>query len=191
MIKSLNDCIIMKSTPFKKHSIKQHIVQYSAIEYVNQLKDEGAHIRNGERILKLGFSRDYYNDTIEHRIAICNVVQSGPTVELNRNGFLFINLDSEVKPDKMIFVSRRINENRYINVGGHIVDSNLSIHSGYTILNDAVSYNVRIHPESFLETIESQPLPVPSLKQLCVAAIPSAMLPEYNNLNKNYILSLK
>jgi hypothetical protein len=179
----------MESTPFKKHSIRQHIVQYSAIEYVNQLKDEGAHIRNGERILKLGFSRDYYNDTIEHRIAICNVVQNGPTVEVNRNGFLFINLDSEVNHNKM--VSRRINENRYINVGGHIVDSNLSIHSGYTILNDAVSYNVRIHPESFLETIESQPLPVPSLKQLCVAAIPSAMLPEYNSLNKNYILSLK
>jgi hypothetical protein len=189
MIESLNDCIIMKSTPFKKHSIKQHIVEYSAIEYVNQLKGEEAHIRNGERMLGLVFCRDYYSDTIEHRITICNVVQSGPLLEINRNGFLFVNLDSQVQSNKM--VSRRINENRFIGLGGHIVDSNLSIHTGYTILNDLVSYNVRIHPESFLETIENRPLQVPSLKQLCVAAIPSTMLSEYNNLNKDYILLLK
>jgi hypothetical protein len=189
MIKSLNDCIIMKSAPFKKHNIRQHIVQYSAIEYVNQIKGEEAHIRNGERILGLVFCRDYYSDTIEHRITINNVVQSGPSLEVSRNGSLFINLDSQVQSNKMI--SRRINENRFIGIGGHIVDSNLSIHVGYTILNDLVSYNVRIHPELVLKTIESRPLPVPSLKQLCVAAFPSAMLLEYNNLNKKFILSLK
>lgn len=130
---------------------------------------------------------------IAHRLHIVKTVKDG-TLICGNVSYPYLNLESMVDA-RGIWICRFPSNNRSL-PSGEIRNCSLSVLYDYHNPNKysrCVKYTVRLHDDELLNDIRTKKYQkhVPSLLQLCVSAISTRDLEQYNHMNRTMILALK
>ena len=168
----------------------QTVDEYSKRNDANPISSYLHDIKYNDKLLMLEFVvlKEYGSSgdkIIAHDLRIIRVVKDGTIFYKNPS---YINVESIETTDGMI--TKRITPHSYSIPDEQIVNSSLyELIETFPTINKRVSlYTVRLPSDDLLNDIKQTTIKsvksLPSLRQLCVYAIPTNDLPHYNNINR-------
>ena len=182
---------------------KEYINDYSKIHEINRIHSYDNDLKHNEKLLLVEFSilNENYTSPIQthpdqtlsinHKLRIIQTVKEG-TLICGNPLYPYLNLDS--MEDTLGIRSQRIN---YYD---HLRSSNFKLCIMFDYYNPSkfstcAKYTVRLFSDDLLNDIrtkkQQQQKHVPSLLQLCVSAISTCDIEQYNHMNHTMILALK
>jgi hypothetical protein len=174
----------------------KYVGEYSKINDVNIINCSKNDIKHNEKLLLLEFNvlrenRSSDNRYITHELRIIRTVKDGTIFCENP---LYINIESmELEPNH-IKINKRISSSKYLEYNGRIHNGPLYTmfkYHPYDTYDGSAKYTVKLYEDDLLNDIKTKQKPMPSLVQLCVSAIATNDLKEYNYMNRTTYLSLK
>lgn len=181
---------------------QQSVNEYSKIFEANHIFGYKEDIKHNEKLLLLDFMvlKDFKlsgDKIIANDLRIIRTVKDG-TIFCKNPAYIYV--ESSERTDGMM--TKRITPHSYLAPNGLIIDSPLyeRFESFPTVNRQTSVYMARLHSDELLNDIRAKkqrrsPIkPVrhlPCLFQLCVYAIATNDLPQYNNMNRKMQLALK
>lgn len=175
----------------------KYVGEYSKIQDINSISCCKNYIKNNEKLLLIEFDVLRENSLdgnryITHKLHIIRTVKNGPII---CNNPLYINIDSmELEPNH-IKINKRISSSKILEYTGRILNGPYYIMCEYYPEYEyygSAKYTVKLHEDDLLNDIRTKKQkPIPSLSQLCVLAIATNDLEQYNYMNRTMHLALK
>ena len=171
----------------------QNINEYSKIKDIPRIND---HIKHNEKLLLLDFtvlkdiewSGERY---INHKLQIIRTAKDGILICGNKS-YPHLNLQKIEEPLGGVY--SHLYSNYYTVPSGHMINSTLRALFDYhnpSRHSRCAKYTVRLFEDDLLDEIRTKQKTFPSLLHLCISAISTNDLRQYNNINRTMDLSLK
>lgn len=169
-------------------STYQTVDEYSKIYDTNHISCCKQDIKHDDKLLLLEFIV-LKQQIIAHDLHIIRIVKDG-TILCKNPSYIYV----ESKENTKGIITKRITSHSYSMPNGQMIDGPLyEPFESYPTINRRVSlYAVRLHSDDLLNDIKNKKqTPIPSLFRLCVSAIATNCLEQYNDMNHTMHLSLK
>ena len=171
----------------------QTVDEYSKIYDTNHISCCNHEIKHNDKILLLEFivlkdnrlSNDKY---IAHDLHIIRIVKDG-AIFCKNPSYIYV----ESKENTYGMTTKRITAQSYSMPNGYIINGPLyeKFESYSTVYKRTIIYATKLHGDDLLNDIKEKKQRIPSLVQLCVSAIATNNLNQYNDMNRTMHLSLK
>lgn len=166
------------------YATKDFINEYSKIQDAKYLTGYTNEIKHDEKLLLIKFMM--LTEKITHSLTIIRTVKDGVII-CGHPSYPFLNLESMLDTR-----GRRIqSETTSDDITNYPLRLLYDYHNPNTYSRCA-RYVVRLHEDNVLDDVKTKKQQqVPSLLQLCISAIPTKNLEQYNHMNRTMQLALK
>lgn len=165
------------------YATKDFINEYSKIQDAKYLTGYTNEIKHDEKLLLIKFMM--LTEKITHSLTIIRTVKDGAII-CGHPYYPYLNLESMVNTQ-----GRKFQRESTSRESSEYLLRVLYDYHNPNKYSSCAKYVVKLHEDDVLDDIRTKKQHVPSLLQLCVSAIPTKNLEQYNHMNRTMQLALK